>query len=216
MFIEKQLNEFTSLSYSLHVEELERPIYSTILMIKFVGEYGSGSAGNSDADYMSSIIEVANSIFSPDALIINLECLDYDWGDKLLKVFNHPSSFSGSENNCFSVVVGDGCENAVVSLLDDACVEADEMQEMLFRDLDTAHTQMISRLNKGHEDFRSNSELKTSENDKKFWDLLGDECGPDLCQVNGCSRLKIRSSVLCRVHHYERYHRNPCPFTQIA
>jgi hypothetical protein len=38
------------------------------------------------------------------------------------------------------------------------------------------------------------------------------ELGPETCRTTGCSRLRVRLSVLCRRHHFEAIHRQPYPF----
>jgi hypothetical protein len=45
--------------------------------------------------------------------------------------------------------------------------------------------------------------------DNDFWESLGDEIGPEICKQDGCSRQRIKYSVICRQHHFEMVKRRP-------
>ncbi len=46
--------------------------------------------------------------------------------------------------------------------------------------------------------------------DNAFLQTLGDEVGPEHCKHEGCTRKRIKNSVLCRRHHFEMIlHREP-------
>jgi hypothetical protein len=48
--------------------------------------------------------------------------------------------------------------------------------------------------------------------DSNFYESLGEEMGPEVCQWEGCERNRIALSVMCRAHHYEMVLKRPCPF----
>lgn len=39
---------------------------------------------------------------------------------------------------------------------------------------------------------------------QQFMDRLGEETGPEICQEDGCSRLRVAQSAFCRVHHVKQ------------
>jgi hypothetical protein len=43
-----------------------------------------------------------------------------------------------------------------------------------------------------------------ASNDRRFWTALGEEVGPESYRSPGCDRKRIRQSVLCRAHHFEK------------
>ena len=47
---------------------------------------------------------------------------------------------------------------------------------------------------------------------RDFWDVLGEDRGPELCSTTGCVRSRIAFSVKCRKHHYEMVRGHSCPF----
>jgi hypothetical protein len=50
------------------------------------------------------------------------------------------------------------------------------------------------------------------QNDREFYDVLGDERPEVPCRTDGCTRGAIKFSVLCRVHHFESVKKRPSPF----
>jgi hypothetical protein len=60
--------------------------------------------------------------------------------------------------------------------------------------------------------YRAQAESLTLESDRQFFDLLGSEDNARPCQRVGCTRGRIESSVLCKVHHFEQIRNRPCPF----
>jgi len=59
---------------------------------------------------------------------------------------------------------------------------------------------------------RERAESLTLESDRHFFDLLGTEDDTQPCKKVGCTRGRIRYSVLCKVHHFEQVRNHPCPF----
>lgn len=49
--------------------------------------------------------------------------------------------------------------------------------------------------------------------DRDFYDQLGPELSDATCRVQGCTRGRIRYSVLCKAHHFEQLRGRPCPFS---
>jgi hypothetical protein len=45
--------------------------------------------------------------------------------------------------------------------------------------------------------------------DEGFWKTLGEEIGPELCRHPGCSKKRIKYSVMCRQHHFEMVSKKP-------
>ena len=45
--------------------------------------------------------------------------------------------------------------------------------------------------------------LRQIAEDAAFFKVLGEEIGPEICRHEGCTRLRIRNSVMCKQHHFE-------------
>lgn len=50
------------------------------------------------------------------------------------------------------------------------------------------------------------------QQDRAFYEALGEERADVRCREQGCARGAISLSVLCRVHHFEMVQKKPCPF----
>ena|SRR5947209_2640018 len=51
--------------------------------------------------------------------------------------------------------------------------------------------------------------------DEQLFASLGDEVESEQCQHEGCSRNRIRNSVMCREHHFEMVTQRPAPKSAI-
>ncbi|MFT9820970.1 hypothetical protein [Lysinibacillus sp. NPDC056185] len=110
-----------------------------ILVIKYSGKYGFGSAGNTDAIYMNVMGKAAMEAWDPDAIIIDLQDINYEWGDMLEYVFNISADKYPNEALPLAVIVGTGCEKAVRTLL--LGIDSKEPIDKIgwiFKDLETA------------------------------------------------------------------------------
>ena len=47
------------------------------------------------------------------------------------------------------------------------------------------------------------ADLRQNKEDADFFSILGEELGPELCRRDGCTHLRIKMSVFCRIHHFE-------------
>jgi hypothetical protein len=61
--------------------------YLEILVIRYVGRYPDGSAGNEDAQFMCAMAKAGVAAYEPWGVIHDLSELAYDWGDRLDLVF---------------------------------------------------------------------------------------------------------------------------------
>lgn len=52
------------------------------------------------------------------------------------------------------------------------------------------------------------------QQDREFFDSLGEESCDRECKREGCTRGPVRFSSLCRIHHFEMIQNRPCPFEQ--
>jgi hypothetical protein len=60
---------------------------------------------------------------------------------------------------------------------------------------------------------RENAERMTREQDRIFYDSLGDERADFPCRHGGCQRGAVQFSVFCRPHHFESLTKRACPFS---
>jgi hypothetical protein len=89
-----------------------KPYERRILVTRFVGTYRIGSGGNPDATYMVAVGNAGVEAFNPDALIIDLADLSYEWGDEMDCVFN----IGESRKIPVGLVVGEKCRHAIGTL----------------------------------------------------------------------------------------------------
>lgn len=96
-----KLEDLSNIQYEVHTGTSRVVDYLEIMILKFIGDYGYGSAGNSDATYMSAIGKAVLEAWEPGGLIIDLSDLSYEWGIELKasfcwrrKIFRHTVSSS--------------------------------------------------------------------------------------------------------------------------
>ena len=66
----------------------EGPDVASLLVLRVEGVYGHGSLGNPDARFLLAALGAARALESPDAILVDLERVDYGWGDALLMLWN--------------------------------------------------------------------------------------------------------------------------------
>jgi hypothetical protein len=116
-----------------------------ILVIRYSGVYGYGSAGNPDAHHMYAMAMAGVAAFEPSAVIHDLTELQYEWGDMLELVFNVPAELVDMP---FAIVTGSNCDEAVRTLLfgGDGSVEPPEVVGLVHGDLPAAWAQVARQL----------------------------------------------------------------------
>ena len=185
-----------------------------ILRISFSGNYGHGSEGNNDALYMRAMVDAAVTVFYPDGLIYDFQELSYTWGDQLDKVLFPPECLAGqSEPPPFAITTGSNCEEAIFTLFRDLNFDRDALS-WVFNTSSSAADYVVGILRGADSQRFEENRKEKDQRDRDFWDLLGEEVGPEECRHPGCKHKHIGHSVLCRVHHFERYCRHPCPFIE--
>ncbi|MBO9658124.1 MAG: hypothetical protein J7527_04800 [Chitinophagaceae bacterium] len=98
-----------TLSYSFECRYSGIAQFVDILLIRFSGKYRYGSAGSDDALLIDGVIKMGMTLFDPNALIIDLREMSYEWGDNLDLSF-------GSSAVKTTVVVGVKCRKAMSTL----------------------------------------------------------------------------------------------------
>lgn len=89
----------------------------SILVVRFIGEYREGSLGNPDAAFMGAMVLAGLTAWEPSAAVIDLSGLKYVWGDMLEVVFPDDDGEIGDARIPAALVVGDGCQEAVRTLI---------------------------------------------------------------------------------------------------
>ena len=120
-----------------------------VVVIQFEGAFGFGSGGNSDATFMRSMGEAGVQAFDPNAIIIDLSALSYEWGDEgdeMECVFD----IGGDRKVPTALVVGEKCRKAIGTLCfgEDSTQDACE-QDWIFDSLDQAWHFVTKRLDDG-------------------------------------------------------------------
>lgn len=123
---------------------------SKVLVIAFSGVYGYGSKGNGDATFMSAVCIAAAECWHPNAVILDLRELDYQWGDMLASVFMSAGGENSSGPIPVVILAGDRSREGLISLVDDLFREP---AQWIFDDLDAAGAALEAHL----QDFKDES-----------------------------------------------------------
>ena len=196
--------------YEIALYQFEREC--KLLRVRFKGSYGYGSDGNGDAAYMDAMYRAAFEVLHPDGLILDFSELSYQWGDLLGQVLNTPDQWPERERPPFALVLGAMSEEGVRSLLlNDLGWHTDELT-WVFNEPLAAQAFVEEVMRERCAAMHQRIEADKRDRAQSFWQLLGPDIGPERCRSEGCDRLRIKNSVLCRAHHYERVQHEPCPF----
>lgn len=114
---QKKLEDLSEIEYEVHIGSSNEVNYLKIMILKFIGEYGFGSAGNSDAKYMRAMGEAVLEAWNPGGLILDLSDLSYEWGDQLEDVFYIGSYKYRDKPFPIALIVGDKSEEAIRTLI---------------------------------------------------------------------------------------------------
>ncbi|KAF0813694.1 hypothetical protein IGB42_02047 [Andreprevotia sp. IGB-42] len=60
---------------------------------------------------------------------------------------------------------------------------------------------------------QARADAQSLKAERSFYDGLGDEIPDATCREEGCNRGRVQYSVRCRIHHFEKHFKKPCPFT---
>jgi len=77
------LNKYSSIKHTFSVNE-----DNTVMVVKFSGLYRKGSLGNGDGIFMFSLLATHYYIFESITIILDLQDLDYEWGNTIFKSLN--------------------------------------------------------------------------------------------------------------------------------
>jgi hypothetical protein len=133
---ERTLDELSKIQVRYFVGPSTKKPYLEILVVKYVGTYPHGSAGNDDAQFLYAMAKAGVAAFEPWGVIHDLSDLGYEWGDRLDIVFGVGPD---CEPSPVAVVVGPACAEAVRTLLlGERSRETVEKVGFVFRDLGSA------------------------------------------------------------------------------
>ncbi|KAA3635268.1 MAG: hypothetical protein DWQ02_10125 [Bacteroidetes bacterium] len=116
--LEKQNpNDWSGIQVSFQLGQFRTFFRRQILAVSYSGEYGVGCEGNGDARYMYAMGKMGIELFTPDAVIIDFQNLEYLWGDMLGMVFGLGGLNYHPFNIPRAMVVGEKCKKAIGTLL---------------------------------------------------------------------------------------------------
>ncbi|MCG8577187.1 MAG: hypothetical protein MI810_20055 [Flavobacteriales bacterium] len=121
--------------------------YFDIMVVKYTGKYGIGSAGNGDAHYMYGRGEYGLSVYDPMGVILDFTDLDYQWGDKMDMVFDVGTRQFNKEFPR-ALVVGDACKEAIGTLILGTSDLPASSEEWIFESLEEAWTYVETKIEK--------------------------------------------------------------------
>ncbi|MED4954354.1 hypothetical protein ABEO75_08870 [Paenibacillus macerans] len=112
-----RLEELSDIAYEVHLGQSQTFNYLDIMILKFIGEYGYGASGNTDAAFMRAIGKACLAAWEPAALIFDFSALTYAWGDRLMQVFDIGADIYLDDPFPMALIVGEGCEEGIRTLL---------------------------------------------------------------------------------------------------
>lgn len=137
----------SEINYEVHIGKSNEVNFLKIMILKFIGEYGFGSAGNSDAIFMRAMGEAVLEAWNPGGLIIDLSELSYEWGDQLEDVFYVGSYKYRDRPFPIAIIVGDKSEEAIRTLiLGIVSTEGIDEYGWVFKDLSSAWEYIETKL----------------------------------------------------------------------
>lgn len=134
---EVSFSQLSNLKYDIFLFESSVKSFFEIMIIKFTGQYGFGSGGNSDAVFMKAISKAALSAWVPKGLILDFTNLEYEWGDQIEILFDlNPFSRSPFP---LALIVGEKSEEGVRTLiLGCESTESIDQVDWVFKDFGSA------------------------------------------------------------------------------
>lgn len=106
---EHRFDELSKLQYRVFIGALEGKHKHAVLVLKFSGTYGIGSAGRGDANFMQAITEAALTAWTCDAVVFDLRELAYEWGNDIWALFGRGIRYSAIKDLPQALVVSDSC-----------------------------------------------------------------------------------------------------------
>lgn len=128
--VERRFDELSRIGYRIFTCDIsgERP--ASAMILRFVGSYGRGSAGNDDGQFMRTITLSALSLWMVDAVVFDLRELDYEWGNAIWGMYGHSIEPAGIGDLPYATVVSERCRAGLES-----CIR---IAGPLFDDVETA------------------------------------------------------------------------------
>ena len=126
----------SKLKFSTYIAQFDAKWNPRALILEFSGTYGSGSAGNDDADFIEMIRVAALTVLHVHAIVYDFRNMDYEWGNRIWSVLRCLRGDDEGQMPC-SMVISDRCwkgfstcTGMVPPMFDTleealACVEAD-------------------------------------------------------------------------------------------
>jgi hypothetical protein len=185
---EVRLEELSDINFSFWIGKHPGESYEkSVMVVRFEGVYRIGSGGNSDATFMVAMGNAGVEAFEPDAIIIDLSSLAYEWGDMMDSVFG-----IGSDRKVpTAIIVGEQCRPAIgtlcfgVNSTKDACEHDD-----IFDSLEAAWSYVTRLLN---ENDKPAIHQAASEGDFRKVKQLLDE-GEDPNRLDSSEQTPLHSS----------------------
>jgi len=93
---------------------------NTILFVKALGKYRSGSDGNCDGLYLFSVLVAYYFVYEPISMILDVRDLEYSWGNTILKslnFFNEVARDNDEKNKVIIIIHSDENQQAITGVL---------------------------------------------------------------------------------------------------
>ena len=134
---EHRFADLSEIQYRIFTCDISDAKPATAIILEFSGEYGVGSLGNGDGQYMRTVTLCALSLWMVDAVVFDLRKLRYEWGNTIWGMYGKSIDPSGIDDIPYATIASDLCRDALAS--------CEGIVGPLFDDLESALANLRSR-----------------------------------------------------------------------
>jgi hypothetical protein len=113
--IEHRFDDLSDIKYRIFTCDISGKRPATAILLRFSGNYGIGSAGNADAEFMRTITLCSLLLWNVEAIVFDLRELDYEWGNGIWGMYGRSFASSGIDGLPYATVVSDRCRSGFES-----------------------------------------------------------------------------------------------------
>ncbi|QDT95507.1 hypothetical protein [Gimesia aquarii] len=127
---EHHFTDLSNIKYRIFSCDISDERKASALVIRFIGNYGYGSDGNGDGQFMRTITLCALSLWDVEAVVFDLRDLTYEWGNTIWGMYGRSIYPSGIDDLPYATIVSDRCRAGFES--------CESIVAPMFEDLDLA------------------------------------------------------------------------------
>ena len=139
----RKLEELSGIRCEYFTCEFPEGLFGKLLVVVLKGECGLGCGCYKDCMFMTAMVRAGYEGFQPDAVIMDLSELKYEWGDEMTGVLMAAQGYYVEAEFPTTVVVSDKCREGLTSLVRDEMSK--DPKQWLFESLPDAIEAAIAK-----------------------------------------------------------------------